>query len=192
MNGPTRKQHIALATLSALAVSLGVSLTTAGCGGSDESAAAKPPKADPVATETGPKPMTKAERAWWRSLDRYVALFAREAFRDGQVTHASLRHDAKLARKCRTTLVRHAHPGRFRPAFETVRRACNRLDKAAGLFEVAIAASGPGGIVVDGTSDAIRFQKALNRSSEAMGNAQYNLDDARDEADEIASGLPKD
>jgi len=135
--------------------------------------------------------MTRDERTWWRSLGQYVARFEHEAFREGQVTHASLRHDAKLARKCRAKVIRHAHPGRFRPAFEMARRACERLDKAADWFVVAIASSGPGGIVVDGTSDAIRFEKALNRSSEAMGNAQYDLDDARDKADEIASGLPR-
>jgi hypothetical protein len=179
-----------------LALAVGLVFAGTGCGGGSDEPAATPPASMSTAAETtretGPEPMTRTERAWWDRLDRYVGLFKREAFRGGQVTHASLRHDAKLARKCRSNLIRGAHPGRFRPAFEVAKRACERLDKAARWLDEAIASSGPGGVVLAGTPDAQRFDKALGASGEAIGNAQYDLMEAHDTAKAVASRITED
>jgi hypothetical protein len=140
-------------------------------------------------TEAGPKPITPAEKRWYRALNRYANRFHQQAFRGGAVTHLSMQRDSHLARGCRKQLVRRAHPGRFHPAAKLAKRACRRLDKAARLLAKAIAVSGPGGTVEAGTAEE-QFSLAFDGASEAMGNADYDLQLAQDKAREIAVELP--
>jgi hypothetical protein len=168
----------------------------AGC--SDESnegaatneAASTEATTEETTTETGPEPITAAEKRWVRALNRYHNRFTRIAFQSGQVTHASMRREAGLARDCRKTLLRGAQPGRFEPAAKIVERACKRLDKAAALLDQAIAVSDPGGAVLAGSEEEEIFNRSFNGAAEAMGNADFDLQRALNQANSIEADLP--
>ena len=181
-------RKIALAVVLAAAV-----LALAGCsgGGSGEidgrtTSAAEETQPDETTTEAGPPPITASEKRWHATLMRYATRFEREAFRGGRVTHGSMRRQARLFRDCRKTV--RGDPGRFAPAARPARAACRRLERAARLLDEAIAASDPGGTVVAGSAEAARFDRALGRAGEASGNAQFDLQRAR----QIAADLNRE
>lgn len=173
---------ISICTIPALGAALVVTVALAACGSDDKPAPAAEPAAatstqaaTPTTTETGPEPVTAAEKRWLRALERYSDRLQRDAEFGGIVTHTSMRRSARIYAGCPPMLKRLGDPGRFEPALKIARRACERLRKAAHLLDLAIAASDAGGTVVAGTPEEQQFNRSLNGAFEALGNAQYDL-----------------
>ena len=125
-----------------------------------------------------------------RLLTRYNERFEREYFRSGAVTHGSMRREARLVSDCGAMLRRAGDPGRMAPAAKRVRRACERLDRAARLLEQAISVTDAGGAVVAGSDDDRIFDRAHGGAREAAGSAHYGLQRAQEIARDIKSKLP--
>jgi hypothetical protein len=134
-------------------------------------------------------PITAAESGWHEQVSAYAERLDADLNRSGRITHAVMRRSVKVYTACAPTLSRAGDPGRFAPVAPQVQRACARLAKAARLLEQAIAASGAGGIVVAGTPEQRRFDRALNGAFEAAGNAQYDLQRALEKAAAIEAEL---
>jgi hypothetical protein len=185
-----------LVTAAALAAAV-----TAGCGGHGEATdvASAPPARRTAMTEqldlhavavtkVAPEPITPAESAWLERVTTYERLDG-DLTRGGRLTHAVMRRSIRVYAACTPMLAEAGEPGRFAPALPQVEHACARLTKAARLLRQAVAASDPGGAVVAGTPEERRFDRALNGSFEAAGNAQYDLRRALEQATEIEAEI---
>lgn len=147
--------------------------------------AAQDAAAATTTTEAAPEPITEAETRWLEQVKRYSARVQRDMRRGGAITHSSMRRSARLYAGCKPMLRKAGDPGRFEPAQQAAQRACERLEKAARLLGTAIAATGPGGTIVGGTSAVDQFDRAFGGAIEASGNAQYDLQRAIGHAEEI-------
>ena len=177
--------------LTGLAAATAISaLALSACSGSEDATAPptttkQEPSDVPTTTEAEPEPITAAEERWVEQVKRYSKRLEDETARTGTITHAVMRRSARLYLECGQMLNRAGDPGRFEPANRFAERGCERLKNAAGDLEQAIASSDRGGVVIAGTVDAKRFDRAFNRATEASGNGMYDLQRAVGRAEEI-------
>ena len=183
------RTYIGLAVASAAAALLAVTACAAESESSKEPTAPAQEQTTTEVTTTEPEPITAAESEWLRQIERYQARLQKQFERAGAVTHLTMRKEAKLYNECGAVLRSAGDPGRYAPAGRIASRACARLDKAARLLDIAIASSGPGGTVIDGTPEAARFERSFNGAIEAVGNAQYDFERALERAEAIERGL---
>jgi len=174
------------------AAALGLALALPACGSDGEparpsAASATSAQETPAATTTEPQPepITGSEERWRKQIESYSESLDREIATGGAITHATMGREARLYLQCAAALERAGDPGRFEPALRFAERACDRLERAAGLLERAIASSERGGFVYAGTPEEKRFERAIAGAAEAAGNGQYDLQRALGQMDEI-------
>ena len=149
--------------------------TAGSTSGADETATA------PTTTEE--PPLSAEELAWWQAVKRYGKRFRKEWQRSGiTLTKSVMHHWSSLFAGCAKTLKKAGDPGRYAEVEKVVDRACNRLKKAKAQLAVAMASSDAGGAVMSGSPEEERFNKALNRMTELVGNALNDFLTARQKA----------
>jgi hypothetical protein len=134
-------------------------------------------------TTTEEAPLSAEEVAWWREVNRYEQRLRKEWERSGiTITQAVMRRWAGLFGECRKAIKQAGDPGRYAPAARPVDRACARLGKAKDQLAVAIASTDAGGAVVTGSAEQAKFDRALNKILELVGNALNDFSVAETQA----------
>jgi hypothetical protein len=171
---------------AALIILLVIGAPVACSGGQETTQTAGSTSADETATApttTEEPPLSAKELAWWHAVKRYGKRFQNEWQRSGiTLTQSVMQRWSTLFAECAKTLRKAGDPGRYAEVENVVDRACNRLRKAKEQLAVAIASSDAGGAVIAGTPEEERFNKALNRTTELVGNALNDFVTARQKA----------
>jgi hypothetical protein len=96
-----------------------------------------------------------------------------------------MRRWANLFGQCQKTVRQAGDPGRYAPVERLVDRACKKLNKARSQVAIAIASTDAGGAVLAGTPEEERFNRAINKTFELVGNALNDLATARTRANAV-------
>jgi hypothetical protein len=137
-------------------------------------------------TTTEEPPLSAEELAWWHTVKRYGKRFQKEWQKSGITLTQSVMHRwSTLFAACEKTLKKAGDPGRYAEVEHMVDRACKRLKKAKDQLAIAISSSDAGGAVLAGSPEEARFNKALNRTTELVGNALNDFLSARQKASAV-------
>ena len=127
--------------------------------------------------------MTAQELVWLEAISRLHRMIDKVLVDSpSQLTPATLRSLAKQLRGCTGELARLGSPTeRLRPVSELAERGCAQYDAAAKCFDTAASI----GIPVAGTSEARKFDLAIDCGFAAPGKGSALLADAEVRGSEI-------
>jgi hypothetical protein len=167
-------------------ICMSAALGLAACSGGEETTQTSAPTTAETSTSpttTEEPPLSSEEQAWWKAMNRYEKRLRKEWERSGvTITQAVMKRWADLFGECKKTARQAGDPGRYAPAARLVDRACKQLDNARRQIAIAIESSDAGGAVEAGSPEEERFNRALDKTFELVGNALNNLNTARTQA----------